>query len=341
MAPRNSSSMHPARSPQVEQMLKARAIDFEFEPNLAIAKIREVEGYQVRLVRHRAPKEQVSKYATAMKHGATFPAIVVNENFEKIDGNTRLEARIKNNGDTIAAYILYGVSALDARSLSVELNQSNGLAMTDEEIRRFIEGAIRAGQEPEVRALARMTGVRDTKIARWIAEFQFVARADKAGISDRYVTVLPGSARSSLQSTRLAAVFEAATLLAAEAKLPVAQVKRIVSQINRASSERQALAIVQAERDAHADEIRAVASGFSPRDDRGSKGSAQHIGGLIRFEVDDLLDVAPEKQYTTFQRMKLLRDRLDAVVARAEREWDLTPPPVSTDDEETLSGVVG
>src|SRR5574337_1929345 len=33
---------------------------------------------------------------------------------------------------------------------------------------------------------------------------------------------------------------------------------------------------------------------------RRSKGSAQHIGGLARFEVGDLLDVAPEKQYETF-----------------------------------------
>ena len=81
-----------------------------------------------------------------------------------------------------------------------------------------------------------------------------------------------------------------------------------------------------------ADEIRAVASGFSPKDDRRSKGSAQHIGGLVRFEVEQLLDVAPEKQFDTYQRMRLLRDRLDEVVVRAEREWDLTPPSEPTDD---------
>ena len=68
-------------------------------------------------MQNRAPKEQVTKYATAMKHGATFPAIVLNENTELIDGNTRLQARLKNGDDTIAAYILYGVTALDARSL--------------------------------------------------------------------------------------------------------------------------------------------------------------------------------------------------------------------------------
>lgn len=330
MAARNSRSTHPARSPQVEQMLKARAIDFEFEPNLAIADIREAEGFQVRLMEHRAPKDQVAKYATAMKHGATFPAVVVNENHEKIDGNTRLQARIKNGADTIASYILFGISALEARSLSVELNQSNGLAMTDEEIRRFIDGAVKEGEHPEVRALARMTGVRETKITRWIAETQFLGRVAEAEIAERYVNALPPSTRATLQATKLAAVFKALTTLAAEAKLTAAEVKGIVAQVNGASSEQEALSIVQTERDSRADEIRAVASGFSPRDNRRSKGSAQHIGGLARFEVDDLLDVAPEKQYEIFQRVKLLRDRLDTVVARAEREWDLTPPPPSS-----------
>src|SRR6202042_913280 len=157
-AMRNTRNTHPSRSPQVEQMLKARGIDFEFEPNFSISEIREAEEAQVRLLAHRAPKDQALKYATAMKHGAVFPAIVINESFEKVDGNTRLEARRKNGSDTIAAYVVFGVNALEARSLSVELNQSNGQAMTEDEIRNFIAGAISEGQHPEIRALARMTG---------------------------------------------------------------------------------------------------------------------------------------------------------------------------------------
>src|SRR4051812_46019455 len=67
---RNTRMAHPAVSQQIEQMLKARTIDFDFEPNVQISEIRDTEGYQVRLTEHRAPKEQVAKYATAMKHGA-------------------------------------------------------------------------------------------------------------------------------------------------------------------------------------------------------------------------------------------------------------------------------
>ena len=329
-ATRNTRSTHPARSPQVEQMLKSRGLDYDFEANLAIDEIREVEGMQVRLPEHRAQKDQVTKYATAMKHGATFPAIVLNEQFEKIDGNTRLEAKRKNGSDTIAAYIVYGVTALDARSLSVELNQSNGLAMTEVEIRNFIAGAISEGQHPEVRTLARMTGVRELKIHRWIAETQFLNRARQAGITDRHLSVLPASTRAALNSVRLDSVFKALTVLAAEAKLSAAEVKKLVTQVNGAASEEDARQIVETERNTRADEIRAIASGFSP--DRKSKGSAQHIGGLLRFDVDALLDVAPEKRYETFTRIKELRDRLDLVVNQAQRNWDLTPPAIPQDD---------
>jgi Na+-transporting methylmalonyl-CoA/oxaloacetate decarboxylase gamma subunit len=332
MARGNTRVAHPAVSQQIEQMLKARNIDFDFEPNVQIAEIRHADGNQVRLTEHQAPKEQVAKYATAMKHGASFPAIVVNDRLEKIDGNTRLEARIKNGDDTIAAYICHAMTPLEARSLSVELNQSNGLAMTDEEIRRFIDGAVLEGQQPEVRTLSRMTGVRETKISRWIAETQFLTRARAEDIEERHINALPPSTRAALQVARLAAVFRALTILAAEARMPAALVKKIVAETNGADSEADALAIVENERASRADEIRAVASGFSPRDNRRSKGSAQHIGGLARFEVDDLLDVSPDKQFETFQRVKLIRDRLDQVVTRAEREWDLTPPAESADE---------
>lgn len=332
MAPRNSRTAHPAVSQQVQQMLRARSIEFDFEPNVLISEIRDAEGNQVRLTEHRAPKDQVAKYSIAMKHGAMFPAIVLNDRLERIDGNTRLEACIKNGYTTIPAYICHGLTPLEARSLSVELNQSNGLAMTEEEIRRFVEGAVLEGQHADIRSLSRMTGVSETKIARWVAETQFTARAEREGIEERHVNALPPSTRAALHAARLAAVFRAITQLAAEARMPAAEVKKVVARANAAASESDALALVAAERDARVEEIRAVGSGFSPRNNRRSKGSAQHIGGLVRFEVEDLLDVAPEKHFETFQRMRLLRDRLDEVVKRAEREWDLTPPTDETQD---------
>jgi len=333
MAPRNSRTAHPAVSQQVEQMLLARSIEFDFEANVQISEIRDAEGNQVRLVENRAPKDQVAKYAIAMKHGAIFPAVVLNDRLERIDGNTRLEARIKNGDTTTPAYICHGLTPLEARSLSVELNQSNGLAMTPQEIRGFVEGAVLEGQHADLRTLSRMTGVSQTKIAHWVAEAQFKGRASREGIEDRYVNVLPGSTRAALHPARLAAVFRSVTQLAAEARMPAAEVKKIVARANAATSESEALAVVAAERDDRIEDIRSVGSGFSPRNNRRSKGSAQHFGGLAHFAVDDLLDVSPEKQFETFKRMRKVQDLLNEVVRRAEQEWDLTPPADETTDQ--------
>lgn len=327
MASRNSRTAHPAMSQQIESKLMERKVDSDFEPNVRIADIRHSEEAQVRLIEHRAPKDQVERYATAMKHGATFPAIVLNDRMEKIDGNTRLEATMKNGLDTIAAYICHNITTLEARSLSVELNQANGLAMTEVEIKKFIVDAVQEGEQPEIRSLSRMTGVKESKIGRWIAETRFQTRAQRASIDSQLLDRLAESTRVALEATHLAPVFEQLTVLAADAKLTAAEVKKLVSDVNGAASETEALTIVATERDARGDQIKAVASGFKPRPQRRSAGSAQHFGALLRFQVEDLLDVEPERYFDTFNRVKIIRDRLDAVVRRAEQEWDLTPPP--------------
>ena len=48
MAPRSSRTAHPAVSQQIEQMLTARSIQYDFEANVQIAEIRHAEGNQVR-----------------------------------------------------------------------------------------------------------------------------------------------------------------------------------------------------------------------------------------------------------------------------------------------------
>ena len=333
MAPRNSRTTHPAMSQQIEAKLAERKIDYEFEPNARIEDIRDVEGIQVRRIEHRAPKDQVERYATAMRHGAQFPAVLLNDRMELVDGNTRLEAAKKSGVDTIPAYILHGVTTLEARSLSVEQNQSNGLAMTEDEIRTFIVDAVQGGQQPEIKSLARMTGMKESKIARWIADSKFATKVRSAGIDDRLTGVLPESTRVALEGTHLAPVFENLTVLAAEARMPASEVKKLVQAVNAAPSQSDALAIVSAERDARADRIRAAAAGFRPTPRR-STGSAQHFGALLKFDVDDLLDVERERQYETFNRLKIIVDRLEVVVRRAQEEWDLTPPPDSVGNGE-------
>lgn len=314
--------MHPAASAQTESKLAARHVRYVFEPNLDINEIRDVEGNQVRLSEHRAPKAMVDRYAEQMKAGAVFPAIVVNDRYEIVDGNSRWMASQRIKRDKIAAYVCSDLSALQARSLSVELNQSHGLSMTDDEIRAFVTSAVEEGQVLDAKAYSRMTGVKASRLTRWVAAKHFDMRAARDGMTKEQLEDLPDSVRAALNVAKLEAVFLQVTALAIDAKVPAVQLRTIVTEANAAPSESEALAVVARARAVRSEDIRTIASGFKAAP-RKSKGLALYIGGLLRFEVEDLLDVAPDKQAEMFTRMSYLRERLDAALARARVEWDL------------------
>jgi ParB-like chromosome segregation protein Spo0J len=314
--------MYPSASAQTESKLDARHVRYVFEPNFDIAQIRDVEGNQVRLSEHRAPKPMVDRYAAQMKAGAIFPAIVVNDRYEIVDGNSRWMACQRTKKKTIAAYVCSDLSALQARSLSVELNQSHGLSMTEEEIRAFVTGAVEEGKTLDAKAYSRMTGVKASTLTRWVAAKHFDMRAARDGIAIDQLVDLADSVRAALNVAKLEAVFLQATSLAVDARVPAAQLRTIVTEANAAPSEADALALVERARAARSEDIKTIASGFK-RAPRRSKGSVLHIGGLLRFEVADLLDVSPDKQAEMFARMSSLRERLDVALARARVEWNL------------------
>lgn len=319
--PRMRRALHPAASEKTESMLTARQVDYVLEPNLAIAAIRTLEGHQVRLGEHRAPKNMVERYAEQMKRGAVFPAIVVTEAYELIDGNTRCAAAMRHGASTIPAYVCSGMSSLETRSLSIELNQTHGLRMTDEEIRRFVIGCVQSGVAVDVNAYAyaRITGVKAASLVRWIGVERFRMRAANLGLSPTD-TGLSDSAAVALQSTRLDAVFSAATALATATELSAAEIKAVVTRANAATSEAEALEIVARERATRSAVDRPTCLSATPRR---SRGSALHLGGLLRYGVDDLLDVAPEKQREMHAGLRILRDLLDAAVTTAEARWEM------------------
>jgi len=317
---------HSSTSKQIESKLTARHIDFEFEPNLRLDTIRDVEGNQVRLCEHRAPKEMVKRFAEQMRAGAVFPAIVVNDRRELVDGNTRRAAALKNGYETIAAYICSDLSALQARSLSVELNQSHGLSMTDDEIHAFVASAVQEGQLLDTQSYARMTGITASTLSRWVAGEQFQMRAEREGIEPRDAATLSESAQAALQVARLKSVFLEVTALALAARMPATQLKKLITKANDAPSEAEALAVVAGERDERLDDIKAIAAGFHAIKPKRSR-STLHVNGLLRCRVEELLDVAPDNQHATFLRLRALQDHINAAVEQARSLWDLSGAP--------------
>ena len=174
--------------------------------------------------------------------------------------------------------------------------------MTEPELRAFVTGAVREGQKLDAKAYSRMTGIKASTLARWVAAEHFEMRAVRDGMAVEQLSGLADNARAALQVAKLEAVFLQVTKLALDAKVPAAQLKTIVTEANSAPSEAEALAVVARAREARSDDIRSIAAGFKSARRRGNR-SALHIGGLLSFEVADLLDVSPDKRAEMFARM--------------------------------------
>ena len=314
-----ASRQHSAASIQTEELLRARHVDFTFEPNLRLDGLVVSEGHQVRLIQNRAPQAMVHRYVQQMKAGAVFPAIVVNERQELIDGNTRRQAAIKSGKDTIAAYVCSGLTPLLSRSLSLELNQTNGLAMTDEEVQAFIRSAVHDEQQIDTAVYARTTGVRATTLKKWIAQARFEQRAERSGIPDEQVVALSPAVQAALDAVRLTPVLVAVTALAVEAHLAVTHVRQLIGRVNTTESEADALAIVAEEREVLGDVIRARAAGFEPPRPKSSR-SAMYIGGLLKMTPDDLIDGPPEKSDERRQRLERLQELIDKALSNLSTE---------------------
>lgn len=319
---KSGGALHGAQSPQTEDKLNARHVVYRFEPNLPLEQLRDVEGMQVRRSESRAPKPMVDRYAEQMRNGAIFPAIVVNENHELVDGNTRWAAAKRNKRTTIPAYVCENLTPLLARSLSVELNQAHGQSMEDEEIRAFAEDAADAGQKVDVHAFARMTGAKPRTITNWLTAYEFSQRAYRCGFSPEAIAPLGDTTRIALGNARLTTVFVDVTRLAIDARLKARDTKQIVQEANAASSEAESLQITETARDARAEEIATRAAGFGPVK-RKSSGSAMFMAGLLKYEPDDLLDVSPERQLDTLSKLRVLHERLGLAIAQADSEWGL------------------
>ena len=136
---------------------------------------------------------------------------------------------------------------------------------------------------------------------------------------------MPESVQVVLNTAKLKAVFTEATRLAIDARIKAQVVQAIVRDANDALSEAAALEVIASARAAQAEDIKNLAAGFQPAK-RKSSGSEMFIGGLLRFESADLVDVAPERQHDALARMRTLHERLGLAIEQATVAWSGTGP---------------
>jgi hypothetical protein len=302
---------HPASSQTTESILAERGIAYSFEADLPLDSVQRPEGENGWSPRHRASEGVVGTYAVQMRQGAVFPAIVVTDSFQVIDGDCRLAAKLRCGATSIAAYVCAAVSASEIRSLSVELNHVNGQRMTSDEVRNFVVSCMRSGVVVEPTTCARITGIKASTIARWVTIEHCRVRATSQGLSTDAVS---DAALVAVASARLDRVFADLLIAATSGAGPASRLHAIALEANAAESEADAVAVVS-------NAIRTGGLATADASRHSGHRSARYVGGLLQFTVEDLLDVAPDRQRETYADLCLVRDLVSAAVAAAESTW--------------------
>ena len=185
------------------------------------------------------------------------------------------------------------------------------------------------GQHADLRTLSRMTGVKDPEARRAGSRRRSsrLARSGK-GIDSRYIDTLPASTQAALQASRLAAVFRGADRLRPTPGSRSSTSRSSSSQTTPRPRSPRRWRSSRAERERGPRRSAPWPPGSAPKDNRASKGSAQHIGGL------PALWRRPAARRRAREAIRHISSGSSCsaidwpeVVARAEQEWDLTPPP--------------
>jgi len=233
------------RNPQAESIFNRWGLNFELIPDFPIASIQDLEGQQVRFRANIANRDVVEEYFQQHQNGAVFPPVVLAHPGTIIDGNTRLAMARQAKLETFPVYMVR-VSSLDlAKALGAALNQVGGLRLTADEAYKAALDMMGENLQFTDTQIAQTTGKAAWQVKNWRAEQEAKAHAQRTNTEASFETV-PKTQHKSLARVVQDAPFAAAVKLAGSRRLPNAAVKTLVEEINKAPSEQEAMAAVDA-----------------------------------------------------------------------------------------------
>ena len=306
--------------PLLEQELDQLGVKFTRVRELPLSQVRVRDGAQVRKPGHRAPPQQVERYATQMRSGANFPAIVVSDDpdepeFKNLDdGNTRLAAAQSKQvqRDTFPAYVLHNVRFDQCRELGVYLNQRNGRELDKEETLTWIRDALE--QKMSLTRIARISGFKLDTIKKMNGAYEFDTRAKELALPQQ-VFALPQSAKAHIaEDIQHDAVFSATAKLAADAAVPVAELTPLTKALKKTRTDDEALHKIDEERKSRQTVIEqraeATTNGTPVPRPPYSIQMIKHLRWVIERDPLDLFERSPATRAEAEQLLSAARARL-------------------------------
>lgn len=243
-----TGSINERRNLQVEGMLRKWGLDFILEPEYALGHIHTDATQQVRDAENIANKATVNEYLTQFRAGAEFPPIVLRHGKGSsigvmVDGNTRVAMAREAGLTTFPAYLVEIPTSDIARAIGAQLNQMSGVRLTPNEAKRAASDMMTSGSNFSDANIAMATGTSPQQVRLWRLELQAHQHAERTGVTHLLNQVRPGQ-RKALGKVQMDRPYKALVELAASG-IPNAEVTRLVSEINAATSEEDAVAVVE------------------------------------------------------------------------------------------------
>jgi ParB-like chromosome segregation protein Spo0J len=238
--------IRPTADPKVEGILHEWNLRFDLVEAVEIASIVQVPEQQARAVAHRALPENVDRYYEHMKNGAQFPPIVLREPRIMLDGNTRVAAATKLGMQYFPAYVVQDISTAEmARALSAAINQLNGVALTNIEAQEIALEMLYGELKFPVGTVARYVGRSGAQITRWRKQADVMKHAERLGITEQ-AQAISANQREKLAGVQFDEPFRRLVDVVASSKPPNTELTALVKDIEKATSEQDAISAVEA-----------------------------------------------------------------------------------------------
>lgn len=286
------------RNMQVEAVLNGWNLQYELV-EFPLEQIRTDPTQQVRETTHIANPEVVEEYLTQHRNGAQFPAIVLRAPGIMLDGNTRTAMARKAGLTAFPAYVVQIPSGDLAQALGAQLNQMGGVRLTSSEA---YEAAINMMTnlkftDAQVGAAVGRSG---QQVRQWRQTLEAAAHAQRVGID---IGKVPTSQHKVLARIVQDAPFKHAVDLAATRKVPYSELERIVKEVESATSEAEAIAVVDRAR-----------IDLRPTGPGGNAVAVNAKAKRMRMVLPQVLNIAPLDVY---EPARAAQDRLTWMQVRA------------------------
>lgn len=208
-------------------------------------------------------EDQVLLYAEGMEHGDVFPPIVIHKvgaEYVVMDGNHRVAAADLVGSTTIDSYVVKNASPAQLTSYIYEANSKHGLPTSMADRLRQAIYLVERGV-PRAQAASRLK-IPAGKLQAALDVYSAEQRFAKLGI--RKLDGLNQTAKRVLDSIRSDDVLKPAAMLVLEAGLGGQDLAAFVKRVNEPRTEREALRVINQERETRTATIKATAGGRIP-----------------------------------------------------------------------------